>query len=148
MADRTLGTKLTNTNQVADFDLNALDASGSPVQSDPGAAFLSGMRAGMPRIQKYSFTPGTTLDNSGDVIADGDEVLLNVGFEPCIVILNIENTAREVYQFYVSALGFKFVAGAGSEPTASTSISWTGGVVTINNAATVNAKAHTVVCIG
>jgi len=73
----------------------------------PGAApyidgrFLAGVLSESTQVVSGQFTPDTTLDEDGDVIAAGDDLQILCGFVPKLVILFIEIDATTSEMFVV-----------------------------------------------
>lgn len=140
MANRNFGTAIPNSNPVSDFDL-----SGFGVSSEPGANFIRSLMVGAARVATYTYTVGTTKDNDGDTIAAADDVILQTGFSPRLVV--VWNSTSEI--LYISAKsGSEVVLNVGGAIGASAAIEFGGDTCTLGNAIQTNANAYTVHVFG
>jgi len=113
----------------------------------PDARELGPTLAGALRTVRYVFTPGTTTDDAGNVIAATDDVEIETGFDPLYVLLHCTDTNEyQITHFYGQTNGIKVLnAGATAQGAYCT---FAAGKAVIKAAATTNAVLHTVLVIG
>lgn len=107
------------------------------------------------------FTPGTTVDDAGNVIADADDVQVKCGFVPKLAVLVMENGAAT--ELYLKTFGMQLAAikDYAFKLVNAVAPAWTNNAmrfankaetdityVTVLNGITTNTKIHSLLVLG
>ena len=113
----------------------------------PDARSLGPLMAGGMRMVRVAFTPGTTVDDAGDTIANTDDLDVVTGFTPMVAMLHCADTNEyQIVHFYNNTNGLKTLDGGATAQGAF--FTFADGQATVLAAALTNAKAHILVLIG
>ena len=146
MADRNVNRALDENLPVAVSDLGDGGAGGGTPYAP--SRTLGSLLSGVMRLVRYLVTPGTTVDDAGNTIASTDDILLDVGFNPLLVMIHCADANEyDITHHYGSTNGIKVLNAGAISQGAFCSFPST-GIVTIEAASLTNAKAHTIIVMG